>query len=318
MTCMKKLFSIVIPVYKSELNLPVTVPYILEHSPKLFPDHDIELILVNDGSPDNSWEIMKNFQKQYPQVIRIASLVHNFGQAVAIQCGIRMAHGDAIGVISADLQDPFELFADMLEALEDGYELVCGVRSARKEGGVDGLFSKITHRMINTFITERYPIGGFDFMAFTGAVAERIRNIEERNGSFQLLLLWSSGKIKFIPYARQERILGRSSWTFSKKVTYFIDTFVTNTYLPLRVMTISGFLFSGVAFLGVLYIFLITIAMGRGAPGWSSLAVLITFFAGLILASLGIIGEYLWRIYDAVKGRPLYIVQKEEASKHQQ
>ncbi len=310
MTPVKKLFSIIIPVYKSELNLPVTVPYIVEQSPKLFPNYRVELILVNDGSPDNSWELMKGFQERYPETVHVASLVHNFGQVMAIRCGISMAQGDVIGVISADLQDPFHLFVDMLAALEEGYELVCGVRGGRQEHGLNAVFSKVTHKLIHSFITTEYPVGGFDFFAFNKTVAQRISHIQEKNGSFQLLFLWVSKSVKFIPYVRQERTLGKSSWTFPKKVTYFIDTFVTNTYLPLRVMSVTGLLFALIAFLGVAYIVIITIAFGRGVPGWSSLALLITFFAGLILAALGIIGEYLWRIYDAVNGRPLYIVRK--------
>ena len=129
---MKKLFSIIIPVYKNEKNLPITVPYILEQLPTLFPQYDIELVLVNDGSPDRSWELMKDFQRQYPETIRIASLIHNFGQGNATACGIRLAKGDAVGVISADLQDPFELFADMLAELERGHDLVCGIREGRE------------------------------------------------------------------------------------------------------------------------------------------------------------------------------------------
>lgn len=307
---MKKLFSIVIPVYKNELNLPITIPYIMEQIPILFSGCQVELILVNDGSPDCSWEIMKEYQQQYPEVIRIANLTRNFGQAMAIRCGISLAKGDAIGVISADLQDPLELFSDMLEEWENGAELVCGVRQEREEKGLSIWASKMTHLLINRFITNQYPEGGFDFFVISREAAGRYLQIEEKNGSIQLQLLWVSSVTKFIPYARMERKLGKSSWTFSKKTKYFIDTFVSNSYLPLRVMSVGGIIFAGIAFVSSVVIFIMALFAKREVPGWSSLALLITFFVGLILTAMGVMGEYMWRIYDEVKRKPAYLLKE--------
>lgn len=128
----------------------------------------------------------------------------------------------------------------------------------------------------------------------------------------QLQLLWVSSKTSFIPYRREERRLGKSAWTLSKRIKYMIDTVVTNSYLPVRVMSVGGIAFACMAFLIAIIIVIETLILGRIVPGWSSLAVLITFFSGLILTALGIIGEYLWRIYDAVKGRPAYLVKKDD------
>ena len=133
---MKKLFSIVIPIYKNELNLPITIPEIINAIPTLFADYRVELILVNDGSPDNSYSVMQKYQKEYPDIIRISSFTRNFGQSAAIYHGLSMAKGDVMGVISADLQDPFELFADMLKKWEEGSQLVCAVREDRNEHGL--------------------------------------------------------------------------------------------------------------------------------------------------------------------------------------
>lgn len=307
---MKKLFSIVIPIYKSEGNLPVTVPLIMEQIPLLFPDYDVELILVNDGSPDNSWELMKGYQAQYPDTIRIASLTRNFGQAMATHCGVRMARGQAVGVISADLQDPFELFADMLKEWEEGAELVCGVRADRKERGLSILFSKLNHTLIHRFINSSYPKGGFDFFLMDRVVVDRYVSIDERNGSPQILLLWLGCRTKYLPYTRRQREIGTSGWTLSKKIKVFIDTFVTNTYLPLRIMSVIGVVCAFGAFIYAIFIVAAAFVVESPVAGWSSLAALVTFFGGLILASLGLIGEYLWRIFDAVKGRPLYLVDE--------
>ena len=116
---MKSLFSVVIPIYGNEKNLPITVPYIIEHL-ELFENYRVEVIMVNDGSPDNSWEVMKKYQSEYPDLIKIASLSRNFGQMACIHAGMDLAKGDVIGVISADMQEPFELFADMLKEWEKG------------------------------------------------------------------------------------------------------------------------------------------------------------------------------------------------------
>ena len=305
---MKKTFSIVIPIYKSELNLPVTIPYILEHIPTLFPEYQVELILINDGSPDNSWDVMKKYREKYPHIIRIANFIHNFGQEIATYYGIQLAKGDRIGVISADLQDPFELFAEMLKTLEDGHDLVCAVREGRDEKGIGVFFAKTTHRLIKRFINSQYPAGGYDFFVMNREMADRYLQVKEKNGNMALTLLWASSSAAFIPYTRQKREIGSSGWTFSMKVKAFIDAFVSNTYLPLRVMSVAGMLFACIAFGIAALVFLEAIFVGRDVPGWSSLSLLITFFSGLILMSLGIIGEYLWRIFDEVRVRPQYLV----------
>lgn len=309
---MKKKFSIVLPIYGNEKNLPITIPYIVDNIPKLFPNYDVEIIMVNDCSPDNSYEIMKEYQKQYPQLIRIASFSRNFGQLIATEYGMRMAKGDVVGVISADLQDPFELFAEMLKWWEEGYELVFGTRASRNERA---FFSKITHKLIHKMITKDYPVGGFDFYVMDKNAVKQYLSVNERNGSCQLLMLWFGFKTKSIPYRREERKVGKSGWSFSKKVKYFLDTFITNSYIPMRVMSVFGCLASIIGFLYALYVLISTIinaAMGNWgeAPGWASIVILITIFSGLILFSLGIIGEYLWRIFDYVKGRPRYIVNE--------
>lgn len=307
---MKRIFSIVIPVYKNELNLPVTIPYVLEQIPILFPEYQVELILVNDGSPDHSWTIMKEYQAKDPETIRIIDLIHNFGQGNAVLCGIGAARGNAIGTISADLQDPLDLFPEMLVELNKGYDMVCGVREKREEKGLNVLFSKTAHFLIKHLIAQDYPRGGFDFYVVSRKMADRMLSLRERNGSGQLQMLWLSGATKLIPYAREARELGKSSWTFSKKLKYFIDTFVSNSYMPIRVMSVIGLISSGLAFLASIYVFITSLIAESKAPGWSSTILLIMFFSGLILTSLGVIGEYLWRIFDEVRGRPLYIVKE--------
>lgn len=309
---MKKMFSIVIPIYKNEKNLPVTVPTIMEAIPTLFPAYDVELIMVNDGSPDNSWNIMKEYAAQYPDTIRIASFTRNFGQTAAVYYGLSIAKGDVMGVISADLQDPFELFVDMLKRYEEGSRLVCAVRESRNEKGLGVLFSKTTHKMIRKFINPQYPIGGFDFYLMDSYVRDQLLSVSEKNCQPQISLLWLGVPTSFVGYTRRKRDIGKSGWTLSKKIKLFIDIFTTYSYMPLRVMSCIGCISALLAFIYGAFSLVRGLVSPITVPGWTSLVVLLVLFSGLILLSLGILGEYLWRIFDEVKKKPMYLVQKDD------
>lgn len=218
---MKKLFSIILPIYKNEENLPITIPYIMEKK-ELFVDYSVELILVCDGSPDNSYKIMQEFQKKYPETIRIASFTKNCGQRAAVNCGMAMASGDVIGVISADLQDPFELFADMLKYWESGEKFVLAHREKRNEKGIGARCSAILHKFISKNINADYPSGGFDFFLIDKSIAKEFINADTPNNSMQLLLLELAGKPKKIGYVRAKRLVGTSGWSFQKKINQTI------------------------------------------------------------------------------------------------
>lgn len=307
---MKKLFSVVIPVYGNELNLPITIPYIMENYQKLFPEYDFELILVNDGSPDNSWQIMQEYQKQYPDIIRIACFVRNYGQGAATFYGLSIARGDVVGVISCDLQDPFELFVGMLKEYENGNEFVGGQRITRNEKGFSMLCSKITHFLMHDIVSKDYPKGGCDFYIIERRALNRFLSINPKSCNSIVTVLGLCHGIKFIPYERKKREVGKSGYSFSKKIYEFISFFVSNTYFPLRLMSVTGFIFAIVAFVYAAVVIIQSLIQTGDVvvPGWTTIVVLLTFFSGLLLASLGIVGEYMWRIYDCVRDKPLYHV----------
>lgn len=306
---MKKLFSIVIPIYKAQENIPYTVPYIMENIPALFSDYRVELVLVNDGSPDNSWELMKEYQAKYPETIRLIRLIHNFGQGAAWCCGLSAARGDIVGIIAQDMQEPLELFADMLQAIENGADMACGVRSGREEKGLISACSKIAHWMMHTFVSPDYPAGGSDFFAMKRETVQRFLQLFPTYPHV-LALLYAGESPVFLPYVRMKRQVGKSGYGFFKKMKIFIEMFISSTYLPLRAMTFLGFLCAGGAFCFALVILIASLTTGSPIPvrGWASLSILVTFFSGLILASIGIVGEYLWRVLDVVKKKPLYYV----------
>ncbi len=313
---MKKLFSIVIPIYKAEENIPHTLPYMMEKIPELFPNYNVELVLVNDGSPDNSWTMLKEWQAKYPEMIRIIRLVHNFGQLNATTCGIASARGDIVGIISQDMQDPFELFAEMLKEIESGHDLVCAVREGRNEHGLGALGSKMTHWFMHKFASPQYPTGGCDFYAMTGCVAERFL-ASFRHGSFLLALFYASESPAYLPYTRTKRAYGKSGFTLRKKFLGAMELFTSSTYMPLRFVAFIGFFVAAISVLFALYVFIASLTVGSPIPvrGWASTALLITFFSGLNLATLGMLGEYLCRVYETVNQRPAYFVAEKIEAK---
>ena len=305
---MKRIFSIVIPVYGNEQNLPVTIPYIVKHL-DLFPEYDVELILVCDGSPDNSYQIMEEWRRQYPELIRTVKFTRNFGQGAAIRCGMEKAVGDVIGVISCDLQDPFELFADMLRAWEQGYKMVIASRQKRKDRGISAWESKCFHRFVHKVIEPRYPSGGFDFYVLDKTVADMFCHADIPNASMQMLLLWLGYSYKEIPYIRNERIIGKSQWNINRKMNAALGIVTSYSSFPLRLLGILGIFFAAAGTLGGICCIIAGLNdhfMSLAIP-MAFLGVLLT---GILLVGMWILGEYLWRVFDLVKGRPRYVVEE--------
>ncbi len=309
---MKKLFSIIVTIYKNELNIPYTIPYYLKASEEFKKKYDVEFIFVNDGSPDDSYNLLINFQKKYPDKIKIINLTRNFGQGNAMMAGFSYSKGDVVGYITSDMQDPIELFGKMLTEWESGSKLVIAKRKHRDEKGIGVIFSKLVHYFVNKTIDRNFPKGGYDFFLMDRIAVNKLIEINERNGHLGILLLWLGYRHTYINYTREKREIGESSWSFSRKLKHVIDIFTTNSYLPLRAISVIGILSALVSFGygGYNIISWLIYGSGDGVQGWTTIVVLITFFSGLTLFSLGIIGEYIWRIFDYLKQRPHYIIEE--------
>lgn len=304
-----KSFSIIIPVYGNEKNLPTTIPYIIQNL-GLFSQYKVEIIMICDGSPDNSYQIMKEYQVMYPQLIKIAKFTRNFGQGSAVHCGIKMAQGDVIGVISADLQDPFELFVDMLKAWEEGYKFVIGTRKKRPEKGFGGWASRTMHKFINKYINHDYPTGGFDFYLMDREMANAYVSADAPNGSMQLLMLWLGYKHKTIEYDRKERIAGKSTWNFKRKINLAIGLIVTYSNMPLRMFLIPSAFFGILSFISIissiLSFVLLNVIWGLVFGG----LFLVTSGFSFVLLAIVIAGEYIWRIQELAKPIPRYVLEE--------
>ena len=305
-----KTFSIVVPIYFNELNIPHLIPRLKALQEKL-PDYNFEFIFVDDGSKDDSFAVLLNEQKKDKR-IKIIKLSRNFGSMSAIQAGLQYVTGDCAGIITADLQDPPELFLEMLAKWEQGNKVVMAFREGREDSKLQSFFSNAYYFLLDAFALKGYPKGGFDLVLIDRQIVEELNKISEKNTNIMNLIFWLGHDRSSISYTRQKREYGTSRWTLSKKIKLIIDSFINFSYIPIRFISLVGFITALLSFsYGVLVLFLwffSTVALP--VRGWASIVAIITFLLGLIMIMLGIIGEYLWRILDEIRKRPSYIVDK--------
>ena len=300
--------SIVVAVYQNEGSLVEThdrIQAAFEHD---LPQHDYELVFVDDGSKDASWQEILDLQARDPRVKAI-TFTRNFGQMAAMLAGFKAATGDAVINISADLQDPIELIAQMVKQWEAGSELVICFRASRS----DPLFARFTSRVAYSVLRmalPQIPRGGFDVVLMDRAVMDTFNAIDVRHRFFQGDLLWGGYRTSFIPYQRQERTVGRSQYNFWKRLKNFIDAVLDASYLPIRFITVLGVLTAALGFIWAVTIVISWIAGDSPFTGWAPLMVAVLVVGGLIMLMLGVIGEYVWRINEEVRKRPNYVVRE--------
>lgn len=299
--------SIIVPVYQNELNLEDTIPKLLSLHGKI-ENIDLELIFVDDGSTDKSFEILHKFFNLYKE-IKILKLTKNFGQLYAVDAGLQLVTGDCVGIISADLQDDYMLFIDMYRLWFNGKKYVIAERNNREDNFLHQSFSNLYWQMVGKYAVKGYPKGGYDFFLIDRIIVNEVKKIREKNTHLFVLIFNLGFKPERIFYTRKNRTAGRSQWTFLKKVKLFLDTFIAFSYLPVRFISYAGIFFSFVSFIFGLLLILNKIIFGNPYVGWTSLVVLLSFIGGIIMLSLGIIGEYLWRILDEVRSRPTYVIE---------
>jgi dolichol-phosphate mannosyltransferase len=300
--------SIVVPVYYNELNIPYTIPR-LQNLQNIMPEYDFEFIFVDDGSKDNSFPLLLEAREQDPR-IKVIKLSRNFGSMSAIQAGLGYTTGDCVGIIAADLQDPPEMFKEMVEHWKSGKKVILATREDREESFSQKLFSNTYYFLLEKLALKGYPKGGFDFLLIDKQVVHEVVKIHEKNTNIMSLIYWLGHDQVQIPYVRQERKLGKSRWTLSKKIKLFVDSFVSFSYSPIRIMSFIGVITAILSFLYGVFVIVGTLFGFIQLQGWTTIIALITFLLGIIMIMLGIIGEYLWRILDESRERPSYVVDK--------
>lgn len=306
---MKKI-SIIVPVYYNEQNLLPLYNDLNEKVLKKLPNYelDYELIFVDDGSKDNSYSVIQELSKLDDKIIPL-KLSRNFGEHAAILAGLSKCTGDFAVRKAADLQEPSTLIIDMIEKYNEVNNVVLAVRADRDEPLLQRSFSSLYALIMRKFALPNMPKGGFDSFLIDRQVIDVLVDMKEKNTSLMGQILWSGFKTSTVPYTRLKRTIGKSKWTFSKKVKLSIDSLLGFSYFPIRFISFIGFMFSLLAFIG-LCITLYRKACGIiDVEGYSSLLILILFGFGIIMISLGILGEYMWRMFDSSRNRPPFIIE---------
>ena len=305
----KPRYSIVAPCFNEEGGLHELYRRIREVMDSL--DESWELVLVNDGSRDRTGEIMRELHAADPRV-KVVDFARNFGHQIAVTAGLDHARGDAVVIIDADLQDPPHVILDMIRQWKAGYEVVYAVRSHRKgESWFKEFTAKVFYRLIYRITDVNIPLDTGDFRLMDRKVVDAVGQLRERHRFIRGMTSWVGFRQTGVTYVREERFAGTTHYPFRKMFKFALDAITGFSYLPLQVATCLGF---GIAAISALVAVGVVIArlFGGGAPflGQATTLVFVLFIGGVQLITLGIIGEYLGRIYDEVKARPLYVLRE--------
>jgi dolichol-phosphate mannosyltransferase len=273
------------------------------------PEFRWEFIFVDDGSTDETVSRVLALRKTDPRV-HLLQLSRNFGSYAAIKAGFDYAHGDAVISISADLQDPPELFRQFTARWKEGYHIVWGVREGRDDPWRKTMAASLFYRLVRRLALANLPDHGMDCGLFDRRVISVFRHIRDKNSITFMTIYWMGFNQARVPYHRQSRQFGSSKWPVGKRVKAALDVITAFSYLPVRLCSYLGIAVSFVAFLGAAVVLFNRLVLGIGEWGWPSLMVTVLFLGGVQMLMLGIIGEYLWRINSEVRARPQYIVME--------
>ena len=298
-------YSIVAPVFNEEETLPEFYRRTAAVMEKL--DGACELVLVFDGSRDRSPDIGREMRAQDPRV-KIVNFSRNFGHQIAITAGVDYAQGDAVIIIDSDLQDPPEVIFELVAKWKEGFQLVYAQREQRKGETFFKLFTaSVFYRLIRRLSSINIPQDTGDFRLMDRQVAFAMRQLREHNPFVRGLSVWVGFKQTGVKYVRQERYAGQTQYPFGKMLKFATDAITGFSYVPLQLATTVGFWISGIALLAIPVVVTLRLSGNNAFYGEATSLISVLFLGGVQLIFLGIIGEYLGRIYDEVKNRPLYI-----------
>jgi glycosyltransferase involved in cell wall biosynthesis len=304
----KRKIAIVIPCYNEEDNVKAVYDRLTEVLNST--NYQYDLIFINDGSTDNTLiELLKLYEKD-PKV-KIIDFSRNFGKEIALSAGLDYADADAVIPFDADLQDPPEVILDLLSKFEEGYDVVNAVRKKRDgETFLKKFTSKAFYRIINKLTDIEIPQDVGDFRLISKDAFNAIKGIRERKRFMKGIFAWVGFKTTSVYYERAPRHAGKTKWNYLKLIDLAIEGITSFSTVPLRLASLLGILISLTAFLYAVWITMSKILYGNPVKGYPSMMVAILFLGGVQLITIGIIGEYIGRIYEEVKQRPLYIVKK--------
>lgn len=299
------MISIVVPVYNERETLPALYERVSRQFDQL--PHRLELVLVDDGSRDGSRELIVELSARDPRV-RGLILSRNFGHEAAIEAGIRDARGDAVVVMDADLQDSPEALPVLIHAWEEGADVAYAVRRDRKEGPLLRFAFRSFYRLASRMMSIDLPEDAGPFSLMSRRAVDVLNAMPEHNRYFPGLRAFTGFRQVAVEVERHERLAGETKYSLSKRTAGALNAIVSFSKLPLRAVTVLGFVTAGLSVLAGLWV-AISSAFGSDlAPGWASVMVVVLFLAGVQLVTLGIVGEYVGKVYDEVRRRPTFVV----------
>lgn len=304
--------SLVIPVFNSELSLSLLLDKLMASMPTIAGDY--EVLFINDGSQDNSWQVIQELVKKDSHVFAI-NLMRNYGQHNALLCGIRQAKFDLIVTLDDDLQHDPALIPVLLDKLNEGYEVVYGAPAAEKHGVWRDLASVITKATLSTVMNAKSARHVSAFRVFYTYLRDAFINYQGPSVSLDVLLTWGTSKFGYVEIPHHKREIGKSNYTFKKLVIHALNLLTGFSTIPLRMATGIGFLFLFFGIVIFLYVLIRFLIQGGVVPGFTFLASVIVIFSGVQLFTLGIMGEYMARMHFRLMDKPTYTI-REKKTRH--
>lgn len=308
------MISVVLPIYNEEKGLKSFIDNL--HTQLKDIKQNFEIILVNDGSTDQSLELIQSLCSNHSE-LKFIGLSRNFGHQIAVSAGIDYASGDQVILMDADGQDPPELIPDLISKMNEGYDVVYAKRIKRaNESLVKKWTASFFYKLLNKITSIEIPVDTGDFRIINRKVVDALKQMPEKQRYLRGQIAWLGFKQTPIEYERKGRNAGETNYTYRKMIRLAIDAITSFSNWPLRLATISGFVCAFLGFILILYTLYAKFILKIYEPGWPSLMISIVFLGGIQLLGIGMIGEYIARINDNVKKRPLYLVDETNIKTH--
>lgn len=300
-------FSVVVPIHNEVENIPELYERLSDVMSGLHASY--EMIVVNDGSTDASLPLLYGLHARDARV-KIVSLARNFGHQIALSAGLDHARGEAVIMMDADLQDPPEVIPEFVRRWEEGFQVVYGMRRERKENAFKRFAYAAFYRLLRMVSAVEIPLDSGDFSLIDARVADVVRAMPERARFIRGLRSWVGFTQVGIEYARPGRRSGQPKYTFRKLVHLALDGLLSFSTAPLRIATFAGFLIAMLSFVAAVYYLSGTLLADKTIPGFATTIIVVLFLGGVQLVTLGILGEYVGRMYEEVKARPMYVINE--------
>lgn len=306
---MKKKISLIVPCYNESEGIEKFYEETIKTIKKLVEKYDYEMLFIDDGSSDNTLEKLKELKKK-DENVRIISFSRNFGKEAAMYAGLENFTGEYVVIMDADLQNDPEIIIDMIAGMEENYDIVTTCRNRKGESAIKSMFARMFYAIMGNVGSVKIRQGSQDYRMMKRQVAEAILSLKEYNRFSKGIFNWVGFNVKYIEVENRPRVAGESKWSFKKLFKYAIDGITSFTTAPLKISIILGFIISFLSIIFGISIIVETIVKGKIVPGYASTITAVLFIGGIQLISIGILSEYISKMYLEIKQRPKYIIKE--------